>query len=107
MNTDISMSRTAEWPAGADLHGQASNHAMVLWLRVMVVDNREKADWNRQVHEWEEERKRIAVDASQSLQGLPERASAACASINLDVTCLRSTQQPVCRKPESHSQASI
>ena len=37
------------WPSGVALRGEASNHPVLLWLKTVVVSDREKARLTRQV----------------------------------------------------------
>jgi hypothetical protein len=49
-----------DWPSGAALQGEASNHLMLRWLKTVVVSDEEKAPVRRQVGI----RKTIAAGAS-------------------------------------------
>jgi len=96
------------WPPGAGLQGQAPNHPMLLRSKDVVVSDGEKAALSRQVSDGK-------MSASESLLTQPLRASlrlrkgfqslskwveVADTRISVDVTCLRSTRQPVFRRHE-------
>ena len=49
-----------DWPSGAALQGEASNHLMLRWLKTVVVSDEEKAPVRRQVGT----RKTITAEAS-------------------------------------------
>jgi hypothetical protein len=100
MNTDATVSRMGVWPPGAGLQGQAPNHPMLLCPKDRVVSDGEKADLIRQVSDGKRSESESPLTHRKSLQTLSKRASAACARISVDVTCLRSMRQPVYRRPE-------
>ena len=63
----------------------------------MVVSDGEKADLSRQVSDGKTSESEPLMTHRNSLQTLSEGASAACAQMSVDVTCLRTTRQPVYR----------
>ena len=91
------------WPPGAGLQGQAPNHPMLLRSKVVVVSDGEKADLSRQVSD--EKMSKSEPLKTQPLRGsrwlrkgfqsLSKRVEVADARNSVDVTCLRSTWQPI------------
>ena len=85
------------WPPGAGLQGQAPNHPMLLWLRAMVVSDGEKADMIRQVRDEKMSENEPLTTHRKVFQMLSKRVQVGGTRISVDVTCLRSTRQPVFR----------
>jgi hypothetical protein len=88
------------WPPGAGLRGQAPNHPMLLRLNGVVVSDGEKADLIRQVSD-----EKMSVSESlrthrKGFQMLSKRVCSRNTRTSVDVTCLRSTRQPVFRRHE-------
>ena len=52
------------WPFGVARRGEASNHLMLRWLKTVVVSDEEKAQVNASGGDWEDERRRTAVEVS-------------------------------------------
>jgi len=98
MNPDATVSRMGVWPPGAGLQGQAPNHPMLLRLRGVVVSDGEKADSIRQVSDEKMSESEPLMTHRNGLQTLSKLVSACNARISVDVTCLRSTRQPVYRR---------
>ncbi len=98
MNPDATVSRMGVWPPGAGLQGQAPNHPMLLRLRGAVVSDGEKADVIRQVSDEKMSESEPLMTHRNGLQTLSKLVSACNARISVDVTCLRSTRQPVYRR---------
>jgi hypothetical protein len=100
MNPDTTGSRMGVWPPGAGLRGQAPNHPMLLRLNGVVVSDGEKADLIRQVSD-----EKMSVSESlrthrKGFQMLSKRVCSRNTRTSVDVTCLRSTRQPVFRRHE-------
>jgi len=89
------------WPPDACLQGLASNHPMLLRSKVVVVSDGEKADLIRQVRDEKVSASEPLMTHRNAFQLLSKRAEACTARISVDVTCLRSTWQPVFRRHES------
>lgn len=53
-----------DWPFGAALRGEASNHLVLRWLKTVVVSDRGKGTLEVSGGDQEDERKRIADDVS-------------------------------------------
>ena len=100
MNTDATVSRMGVWPPGAGLQGQAPNHPMLLRLRGVVVSDGEKADLIRQVSDEKMSKSEPLKTHRKVFQMLSKRAQVGGARKSVDVTCLRSTRQPVFRRHE-------
>ncbi len=100
MNTDATVSRMGVWPPGAGLQGQAPNHPMLLRLRGVVVSDGEKADLSRQVSDEKMSKSEPLKTHRKVFQKLSKRAQVGGARKSVDVTCLRSTRQPVFRRHE-------
>lgn len=100
MNTDATVSRMGVWPPGAGLQGQAPNHPMLLRLRGVVVSDGEKADLSRQVSDEKMSKSEPLKTHRKVFQKLSKRAKVGGARKSVDVTCLRSTRQPVFRRHE-------
>ena len=97
LNTDATVSRMGVWPPGAGLQGQAPNHPMLLRLRVVVVSDGEKADVIRQVSDEKMSENEPLMTHRKVFQMLSKRVQVGGARTSVDVTCLRSTRQPVFR----------
>ena len=88
------------WPPGAGLQGQAPNHPMLLRLRVVVVSDGEKAAMSRQVSDGKMSNSESPLTHRKVFQKLSKRVQVGGTRISVDVTCLRSTRQPVFRRHE-------
>ena len=88
------------WPPGAGLQGQAPNHPMPLRLKDVVVSDGEKADVIRQVSDGKMSASESPLTHRKGFQSLSKRVEVADARNSVDVTCLRSTRQPVFRRHE-------
>ena len=97
LNTGVTVSRMGVWPPGAGLQGQAPNHPMLLRLRVVVVSDGEKADMIRQVRDEKMSENEPLMTHRKVFQMLSKRVQVGGARTSVDVTCLRSTWQPVFR----------
>ena len=100
MNTDATTSRMGVWPPGAGLQGQAPNHPMLLRSKGAVVSDGEKADVIRQVSDGKMSASESLLTHRKGFQSLSKRVEVADARNSVDVTCLRSTRQPVFRRHE-------
>ena len=100
MNTDTTTSRMGVWPPGAGLQGQAPNHPMLLCSKDRVVSDGEKADVIRQVSDGKMSASESLLTHRKGFQSLSKRVEVADTRISVDVTCLRSTRQPVFRRHE-------
>ena len=100
MSTDATTSRMGVWPPGAGLQGQAPNHPMLLWLRAAVVSDGEKAASSRQVSDGKMSNSESPLTHRKVFQMLSKRVQVGGTRISVDVTCLRSTRQPVFRRHE-------
>ena len=83
------------WPPGAGLQGQAPNHPMPLRLKDVVVSDGEKADVIRQVSDGKMSGSESPLTHRKGFQSLLKRVEVADARNSVDVTCLRSTWQPI------------
>ena len=91
------------WPPGAGLQGQAPNHPMPLRLKDVVVSDGEKADVIRQVSDGKMSGSESPLTQPlrgsrwlrKGFQSLSKRVEVADARNSVDVTCLRSTWQPI------------
>jgi len=97
MNYAVTVSRMGVWPPDVCLRGLASNHPMLLRSKVVVVSVGEKADLIRQVRDEKVSASKPLMTHRNAFQLLSKRAEACTARISVDVTCLRSTWQPVYR----------
>jgi hypothetical protein len=97
MSTDTTTSRMGVWPPGAGLQGQAPNHPMLLRLRAAVVSDGEKAALSRQVSDGKMSNSESPLTHRKVFQMLSKRVQVGGTRISVDVTCLRSTRQPVYR----------
>lgn len=88
------------WPPGAGLQGQAPNHPMPLCPKGAVVSDGEKADVIRQVSDGKMSGSESPLTHRKGFQSLSKRVEVADARNSVDVTCLRSTWQPVFRRHE-------
>jgi hypothetical protein len=70
---------------------------MLLRSKVVVVSDGEKADLIRQVRDEKVSASKPLMTHRNAFQLLSKRAEACAARISVDVTCLRSTWQPVYR----------
>ena len=103
MNPDATISRMGVWPPGAGLQGQARNHPMLLRLKDVVVSDREKADVIHHVSNGKMSASESPLTQSlrgsrwlrKCFQALSKRVEVADTRISVDVTCLRSTWQPL------------
>ena len=100
MSTDATTSRMGVWPPGAGLQGQAPNHLMLLWLRAAVVSDGEKAVSSCQVSDGKMSNSESPLTHRKVFQMLSKRVQVGGTRISVDVTCLRSTRQPVFRRHE-------
>ena len=100
MSTDATTSRMGVWPPGAGLQGQAPNHPMLLWLRAAVVSDGEKAASSCQVSDGKMSNSESPLTHRKVFQMLSKRVQVGGTRISVDVTCLRSTRQPVFRRHE-------
>ena len=100
LNTDATTPRMGVWPPGAGLQGQAPNHPMPLRLKDVVVSDGEKADVIRQVSDGKMSGSESPLTHRKGFQSLSKRVEVADARNSVDVTCLRSTWQPVFRRHE-------
>lgn len=100
MNYAATVSRMGVWPPDACLQGLASNHPMLLRPKVVVVSDGEKADLIRQVSDEKVSASEPLMTHRNGFQLLPKRVAVGSARISVDVTCLRSTWQPVYRRHE-------
>ena len=85
------------WPPGAGLQGQAPNHPMLLRSKGAVVSDGEKADVIRQVSDGKMSASESPLTHRKGFQSLSKRVGVADTRNSVDVTCLRSTWQPVYR----------
>lgn len=100
MNYAVTVSRMGVWPPDACLQGLASNHPMLLRAKAVVVSDGEKADLIRQVSDEKVSASEPLMTHRNAFQLLSKRAEGCTARISVDVTCLRSTWQPVYRRHE-------
>ena len=100
MNTDATTPRMGVWPPGVSLQGQAPNHPMLLRSRGVVVSDGEKAAMSRQVSDGKMSNSESPLTHRKVFQKLSERVQVGGTRISVDVTCLRSTRQPVFRRHE-------
>ena len=101
MNTDATTPGMGVWPPGAGLQGQAPNHPMLLRSKGAVVSDGEKADVIRQVSDGKMSASESPLTHRKGFQSLLKRVEVADTRNSVDVTCLRSTWQPVFRRHES------
>ena len=101
MNTDATTPGMGVWPPGAGLQGQAPNHLMPLCPKGAVVSDGEKADVIRQVSDGKMSASESPLTHRKGFQSLSKRVEVADTRNSVDVTCLRSTWQPVFRRHES------
>jgi hypothetical protein len=100
MNYVATVSRMGVWPPDACLQGLASNYPMLLRPNAVVVSDGEKADLIRQVSDEKVSASEPLMTHRNAFQLLSKRAEACTARISVDVTCLRSSWQPVYRRHE-------
>ena len=98
MNTDATVSSMGVWPPGAGLQGQAPNHPMLLWLRAAVVSDGQKTASSSQVSDGKRSNSESPLTHRQVFQMLSKRLQVGGTRISVDLTCLRSTRQPVFRQ---------
>ena len=100
MNYAVTVSRMGVWPPDACLQGLASNHPMLLRPKAVVVSDGEKADLIRQVSDEKVSASKPLMTHRNGFQLLSKRVAVGTARISVDVTCLRSSWQPVYRRHE-------
>lgn len=100
MNYAATVSGMGVWPPDAGLQGLTSNHPMLLRSKVVVVSDGEKADLIRQVSDEKVSASEPLMTHRNGLKSLSKRVVVGTAPISVDVTCLRSTWQPVYRRHE-------
>ena len=100
MNFDETVSGMGVWPPGVGLQGLTSNHPMLLRPKAVVVSDGEKSVMSRQVSDEKVSASEPLLTHRNGFQKLSKRAEACTARISVDVTCLRTTSQPVYRRHE-------